>query len=56
MFTLIILFGIIVYRNSWLGNYKLLIIDLIVSIILDYLGKTLHKLFTITTNIRGGAL
>ena len=31
----------------------LLIIDLIVNIILDYLKKTLHNLFTITTNIQG---
>ena len=46
----------IVYRNTWLGNQKLLIVDLIVNIILDYLKKTVHNVFTITTNIQGGAL
>ena len=30
----------IVCRNTWLGNQKILIIDLIVNIILDYLKKT----------------
>ena len=34
----------IVYRNTWLGNWKLLIIDLIVNINLDYFKKTVHKL------------
>ena len=46
----------IIYRNTWLGNEKLLIIDFIVNIILDYLKWTVHNLFTITTNIRGGVL
>ena len=47
----------IVYRNTWLGNWKLLIIDLIVNITLDYLKKTMHNnLFTITTNIQGDVL
>ena len=35
---------------------KALMIDLIVNIILDYLKKTVHKLFTITTNIQGVVL
>ena len=39
---------------------KLLVIDLIIAndIILDYLKKTVHNLFTITytTNIQGGVL
>ena len=35
---------------------KVLIIDLIVNIILDYLKNTVHNLFTITTNIEGGVL
>ena len=35
---------------------KCLVIDLIVNIIFDYLKKTVHKLFTITTNIQGGVL
>ena len=39
-----------------LGNQKILIIDLIVNIILDYLKKTVHNAFTITTNIQGGVL
>ena len=47
---------IIVYRKTWLGNQKILIIDLIVNIILDYLKKTVHNAFTITTNIQGGVL
>ena len=34
----------------------MLIVDLIVNIILDYLKKTVHNVFTITTNIQGGAL
>ena len=34
----------------------MLIVDLIVNIILDYLKKTMHNAFTITTNIQGGAL
>ena len=34
-----------------LGKKKLLIIDLIVNIILDYLEKTVHNLFTITTDM-----
>ena len=46
----------IVYRNTWLGNSKLLIIDLIVNIILDYLKKTVNNLFIITTNISEGVL
>ena len=46
----------IVYRNTWLGNWKILIIDLIVNIILDYLKKTVHNVFTITTNIQGSVL
>ena len=37
-----------VYRNAWLGKSKLLIVDLIVNIILDYFKKTVHNL--ITTN------
>ena len=44
----------IVYRNTWLGNEKLLIIDFIVSIDLDYLKKTVHNLFA--TNIQGVVL
>ena len=44
----------IVYRNTWLGNWKLLIIDLIVNLNLDYLKKTVHNLFT--TNTQGGVL
>ena len=47
---------IIIYRNTWLGKQKLFIIDLIVNIILDYLKKTVHKVFTITTNMQGGVL
>ena len=35
----------IVYKNTWLGNKKHLIIDFIVSIDLDYLKKTVHNLF-----------
>ena len=31
-------------------------IDLIVNIILDYLKKTVHNLFTITANIKEGVL
>ena len=30
--------------------------DLIVNIILDYLKKTVHNLFTVTKNIQGGVL
>ena len=45
---------IIVYRNTWLRNQKLLIIDLIVNIILDYLKKTVDNLFP--TNVQGGVL
>ena len=37
---------IIVYRNTWLGNQKLLIIDLVVNINLDSVKKTVHNLFT----------
>ena len=44
---------IIVYRNTWLGNQNILIIDFIVNIILDYLKKTVYNVFTITTNIQG---
>ena len=54
--NLLMLGGNIVYRNTWLGNQKLLIFDLIVNIILDYLKKTVHNVFTITTNIQGGVL
>ena len=44
----------IVYRNTWLGNKTILIIDLIVvNRTLDYLKKTVHILFTITTNVQG---
>ena len=39
-----------------IGNQKLLIIDLIVNISLDYLKNTMYNLFTITANIEGGAL
>ena len=35
---------------------KLLIIDPAVNIILDYLKKTVHSLFTITTGTQGGIL
>ena len=38
----------IVYRNTWLGNWKL------VNLNLDYLKKTVHNLFT--TNTQGGVL
>ena len=34
----------------------ILIIDLIVNIILDYLKKTVHNVFSITVNIQGSAL
>ena len=34
----------IVYRSTWLGNLKLLIIDVIVNIILEYPKKTVHNL------------
>ena len=54
--NLLMLGGNIVYRNTWLGNQKLLIFDPIVNIILDYLKKTVHNVFTITTNIQGGVL
>ena len=40
------------YRNIWIGNWKLSIIDLIVNVILHYLKKTLRSLLTITTNIQ----
>ena len=33
-----------------------IIIDLIVNIILDYLEKTVHDAFSITTNIQGSTL
>lgn len=47
----------IIYRDIWLGkNYKLLIKDLIVNIILNYFKKTMQNLFTISTNIQGGAV
>ena len=35
---------------------KNLIIDLIANVILDYLKKTVHNAFTITTNIQGSDL
>ena len=38
------------YRNTWLGNKKHLIIELIVNIILDYLKKTLRNI--VTTNMK----
>ena len=42
---------------TWLGNQKLLIIDLlIVNIVLDYLKNTVHNLFTITANVVGGVV
>ena len=41
---------------TWLGNWKILIIDLIVNIILDYLKKTVHNVFTITTNTQESVL
>ena len=41
---------------TWLENQKLLIIDLIVNIILDYLKNTVHNIFTVTANIEGGVL
>ena len=41
---------------TWLGNWKILIIDLIVNIILDYLKKTVHSVFTITTNTQESVL
>ena len=44
----------IAYRDTWLGNKKLLITDLIVNINLDYLKKTVHNLFT--TNIEGSVV
>ena len=44
------------HRNAWLGNWKLLIIDPIVNIILGYLKKTVHDIFTITANIGEGVL
>ena len=34
----------------------MLIYDLIVNVILDYLKKTVHNVFAITTNIQGGVL
>ena len=36
------LYGYIVYRYTWLGNQKILIID----VSRDYLKKTMHNLFT----------
>ena len=42
---------ITVYRSTWLGNWKLLIIDIIVNINLDYLKKAVHNLSA--TNIQG---
>ena len=39
-----------------LRNQKLLIIDLIVNIILDYLKNTVQNLFIITANIEGDVL
>ena len=38
------------------GDQKLLNIDFIVNIILDYLKKTVHNLFTITTNVQRSVL
>ena len=35
---------------------KLLIIDPVVNIILDYFKKTVHRLFTITACIQGGVM
>ena len=35
----------IVYRNTGLGKQNLLIIDLFVNIVLDYLKKTVNNLF-----------
>ena len=47
----------IIYRDIWLGkNYKLLIKDLIVNIILNYFKKTMQNLFTISTIIQGGVV
>ena len=46
----------VVYRNTWLGNYNLLIIYLIVNITLNNLRKALHNLFTITADRQRVAL
>ena len=35
---------------------KILIIDVIDNIILDYLKRAVHNVFTITTNIQGSVL
>ena len=40
----------IVYRNTWLGNYKVFINDLIANIILDNLKKSYTIYFTIPMN------
>ena len=45
---------VMVYRKIWLGNYVLLIIDLIININLDYLKKAGHNL--LTTNTQEGVL
>ena len=46
----------IVYRKILLGNLKLLMIYFIIDKILHYPKKTVHRLFTITTNIHGDVL
>ena len=43
---LINVFPLEYFISTWLGNWKLLIIHLVFNIILDYLKKTVHKLFT----------
>ena len=42
----------IVYRSTWLGNLKILIIAVIDYLILDYLKITVPDVFTITTIIQ----
>ena len=48
------LYGVIVYRNTWLGNEELLISNLIANINLNYLKGAVHNLFI--TNIQGDVL
>ena len=43
-------------QKHMVRKLKILIIDLIVNINLDYLKKTVHNVFTITTNIQGSVL
>ena len=40
------------FGDAVLDCWKLLIIELIVNLMRDYLRKTVHNLFTTTTNVR----